>query len=211
MSQLQGKPSSPLKNRNFIVLLVMILLLFVMFPLATKDGEEDITRTEFLAMMGDTTQVITELTLQKTPDGVIVEGNRKMSDAEIAEAKKNQSAISRITKAGSEPSGTKHFKSHMLDVSNEMVSAWETYKGVKVKVIHESSTWIDTIVAFLPAVILIVFFYFMMTRQMGGGGKSPFAFGKSQVKQLNGKRKLCSAMSQVVTKQNKTCRNSLNF
>ena len=62
------------------------------------------------------------------------------------------------------------------------------FKGVKVKVIHESSTWLDTIVAFLPAILLIVFFYLMMNRQMGGGGKGPFSFGKSQAKQLNGKQ-----------------------
>ena len=58
----QGKPTPPYKSKNFIILLVMILLLFVMFPLAGKDGENDITRTEFLARMGDSTKVITELT-----------------------------------------------------------------------------------------------------------------------------------------------------
>ena len=189
MSQMQGKPTSPFKNRNFIVLIIMILLLFVMFPLATNDNNEEMTRTEFLAMMGDSTKVITELSLQKTPDGVIVEGTRMMSDKEIAEAKQQQSAIARFTKAGSEVPNKKHFKTHMLDVTNEMASAWETYKGVKVKVIHESTTWIDTLVAFLPVLLLIAFFWIMTSRQMGGGGKNPFSFGKSQVKQLNNNKK----------------------
>ena len=185
----QGKQTPPYRSKNFIILLVMILLLFVMFPLAGKDGESDITRTEFLAMMGDSTKVITELTLQKTPDGVIIEGKREMSPEEIAEAKKNQSALARFTKSSEDNGKTKRFKSHMLEVSNDQITAWEVYKGVKVKVIHESSTWIDTIVAFLPVILLIVFFYFMMNRQMGGGGKSPFSFGKSQARQLNGKQK----------------------
>ena len=189
MSQLQGKPTSPFKNRNFIVLIIMILLLFVMFPLATNENNEEMTRTEFLAMMGDSTKVITELSLQRTPDGVIVEGTRLMSDKEIAEAKQQQSAIARFTKAGSEVSDKKHFKTHMLDVTNEMASAWEAYKGVKVKVIHESTTWIDTLVAFLPVLLLIAFFWIMTSRQMGGGGKNPFSFGKSQVKQLNNNKK----------------------
>ena len=189
MSQMQGKPTSPFKNRNFIVLIIMILLLFVMFPLATNDNNEEMTRTEFLAMMGDSTKVITELSLQKTPDGVIVEGTRMMSDKEMAEAKQQQSAIARFTKAGSEVPNKKHFKTHMLDVTNEMASAWETYKGVKVKVIHESTTWIDTLVAFLPVLLLIAFFWIMTSRQMGGGGKNPFSFGKSQVKQLNNNKK----------------------
>jgi cell division protease FtsH len=76
----QGKPTPPYRSKNFIILLVMILLLFIMFPLAGKDDNTDITRTEFLAMMGDSTKVITELTLQKTPDGVIIEGKREIKD-----------------------------------------------------------------------------------------------------------------------------------
>ena len=184
----QPKPTPPYRSKNFIILLVMILLLFVMFPLAGKDGENDITRTEFLAMMGDSTKVITELSLQKTPDGVIIEGKREMSAEEKAEAKKNQSALARFTKSA-DNGNTKAFRSHMLEVSNDQITAWEMFKGVKVKVIHESSTWLDTIVAFLPAILLIVFFYLMMNRQMGGGGKGPFSFGKSQAKQLNGKQK----------------------
>ncbi len=184
----QGKPTPPYRSKNFIILLVMILLLFVMFPLAGKDGENDITRTEFLAMMGDSTKVITELSLQKTLDGVIIEGKREMSAEEKAEAKKNQSALARFTKS-TDNGNTKSFRSHMLEVSNDQITAWEMFKGVKVKVIHESSTWLDTIVAFLPAILLIVFFYLMMNRQMGGGGKGPFSFGKSQAKQLNGKQK----------------------
>ena len=184
----QGKPTPPYRSKNFIILLVMILLLFVMFPLAGKDSDADITRTEFLAMMGDSTKVITELSLQKTPDGVIIEGKREMSAEEKAEAKKNQSALARFTKSA-DNGNTKAFRSHMLEVSNDQITAWEVYKGVKVKVIHESSTWLDTIIAFLPVLLLIVFFYFMMNRQMGGGGKSPFSFGKSQARQLNGKQK----------------------
>ena len=82
------KPTAPFKNRNFIIVLIMLLMLFVMFPMTGKDSSKDITRTEFLAMMGDSTKVITELTLQKTPDGVIIEGAYEMSPEEIAEAER---------------------------------------------------------------------------------------------------------------------------
>ncbi len=184
----QPKKPAPFKNKNFIIVLIMLLMLFVMFPMTGKDSSKDITRTEFLAMMGDSTKVITELTLQKTPDGVIIEGAYEMSPEEIAEAKKNQSALARFTRNNSDTKN-KHFKSHMLEISNEQISTWEAFKGVKVKVIHESTTWIDTLVAFLPAILLIAFFYIMMSRQMGGGGKSPFSFGKSQVRQLNSQKK----------------------
>ena len=184
----QPKKPAPFKNKNFIIVLIMLLMLFVMFPMTGKDSSKDITRTEFLAMMGDSTKVITELTLQKTPDGVIIEGAYEMSPEEIAEAKKGQSALARFTRNNSDTKN-KHFKSHMLEISNEQISTWEAFKGVKVKVIHESTTWIDTLVAFLPAILLIAFFYIMMSRQMGGGGKSPFSFGKSQVRQLNSQKK----------------------
>lgn len=183
-----GKPTPPYKNKNFIILIVMILLLFIMFPLAGKNEEANMTRTEFLAMMGDSTKVITELSLQKTKDGIIIEGAREMTAEEQAAAKKSQSVIARFAK--NEDTGkTKHFVSHMLDVTNEQITAWEVFKGVKVKVIHEESSWTDTLVAFMPAILLIVFFYFMMSRQMGGGGKNPFAFGKSQARQLDVKKK----------------------
>ena len=184
----QPKKPAPFKNKNFIIVLIMLLMLFVMFPMTGKDSSKDITRTEFLALMGDSTKVITELTLQKTPDGVIIEGAYEMSPEEVAEAKKNQSALARFTRNISDTKN-KHFKSHMLEISNEQISTWEAFKGVKVKVIHESTTWIDTLVAFLPAILLIAFFYIMMSRQMGGGGKSPFSFGKSQVRQLNSQKK----------------------
>ena len=183
------KPTSPFKNKNFIIVLIMLLMLFVMFPMTGKDSNKDITRTEFLAMMGDSTKVITELSLQKTPDGVIIEGAYEMTPEEIAAAKKSQSTLARFTRSNNDAGNTKRFKSHMLDISNEQISAWEAIKGVKVKVIHESTTWIDTLVAFLPAILLIAFFYIMMSRQMGGGGKSPFSFGKSQVRQLNSQKK----------------------
>jgi cell division protease FtsH len=182
------KPNAPFKNKNFIIVLIMLLMLFVMFPMTSKDSNKDITRTEFLEMMGDSSKVITELSLQKTPDGVIIEGAYEMTPEEIAEAKQKQSALARFTRTNSDIKN-KHFKSHMLEISNEQISTWEAYKGVKVKVIHESTTWIDTLVAFLPAILLIGFFYIMMSRQMGGGGKSPFSFGKSQVRQLNSQKK----------------------
>ena len=100
---------------------------------------------------------------------------------EIAEAAKNKSPIARFTRSDN-AGDTRHFTSHMLEISNEQITAWEMFKGVKVKVIHESTTWIDTIMAFLPVIILIAFFWIMTSRQMGGGGKNPFSFGKSQAK-----------------------------
>ena len=104
------KPTSPFKNRNFIIVLVMLLMLFVMFPLTGKSSEQDMTRTEFLAMMGDSTKVITELTLQKTPDGIIIEGAYQMSPEEIAKANEQRSALAALpvpTRTTGTPSGSR--------------------------------------------------------------------------------------------------------
>ena len=191
------KPAAPFRNRNFIIVLFMLIMLFVMFPLTSKDNSQDMTRTEFLAMMGDSTKVITELTLQKTPDGIIIEGAYEMSKEEIAEANKSKSAIARFTHAEKDNGNTRRFKSHMLDISNEQITAWEMIKGVKVKVIHESTTWIDTIMAFLPVIILIAFFWIMTNRQMGGSGRNPFSFGKSQAKILSNDPKKKTTFSDV--------------
>ena len=87
------KPAAPFRNRNFIIVLFMLIMLFVMFPLTSKENSHDLTRTEFLAMMGDSTKVITELTLQKTPDGIIIEGAYEMSKEEIAGARAPSHAL----------------------------------------------------------------------------------------------------------------------
>ena len=134
MSQAK-KPVTPLKNKNFIIVLIMLVLLFVMLPLTGQDKVQDMTRTEFLAMMGDSSKVITELTLQKTPDGIIIEGAYKMSPEELAEAAKSKSAIARFTHTDN-TGDTRKFSSHMLEISNEQITAWEMFKGVKVKVIQ---------------------------------------------------------------------------
>ena len=188
MSRNPGNPKPPYRSKNFIILLVMILLLFIMFPLSSKDNADEITRTEFLSMMSDSTMVITELSLQQTRDGVIIEGARGLTAQEASAGKKEHSLFSRFSR-NSESPNSKRFKSHMLEISNEQISSWEHYKEVKVKVIHEEPSWFDSIAAFLPAILLIAFFYIMMRNQMGGGSKGPFSFGKSQAKQLDQKKK----------------------
>ena len=93
----QPKKPAPFKNKNFIIVLIMLLMLFVMFPMTGKDSSKDITRTEFLAMMGDSTKVITELSLQKTPDGVIIEGAYEMSPRKKSPKRKRTRALSPVS------------------------------------------------------------------------------------------------------------------
>lgn len=179
----KAKTASPFRNKNFFVIITMILIVLFMMRLYNEDVTKELSRTEFLAMMGDSTSVISQLTLQKTADGVVIEGKREMTAEEIKAAPTPPSAFSRFAQKETDKKPVVLFQSHMLEVSNEQISAWEQFKNVKVKVIHETTSWVDHLVAFLPIILLIGFFWFMMSRQTGGG-KGMFSFGKSQAKQL---------------------------
>jgi len=181
----KAKTASPFRNKNFFVIVTMLLMVLLLMRLYSEDTKLDLSRTEFLAMMADSTVVIKDLRLQKTSDGISIEGERAMTPKEIAEAAKHVSALSKFTKADTTTKNTIAFTSHMLEISNEQITAWETFKGVKVKVVHETTNWLDHVFAFLPAILLIGFFWFMMSRQAGGGGKGVFSFGKSKAHQLN--------------------------
>ena len=181
----KAKTASPFRNKNFFVIVTMLLMVLLLMRLYSEDTKLDLSRTEFLAMMADSTVVIKELRLQKMADGIVIEGERAMTPKEIAEAAKHVSALSKFTKADTTTKNTIAFTSHMLEISNEQITAWETFKGVKVKVVHETTNWLDHVFAFLPAILLIGFFWFMMSRQAGGGGKGVFSFGKSKAHQLN--------------------------
>ena len=186
----KAKTASPFRNKNFFVIITMILIALFMMRLYSEETTKELTRTEFLSMMADTTSVITELKLQKTADGVVIEGKREMTPEEAQKASSQSKPFSRFAQAEKDKKPSVLFKSHMLEISNEQITAWEMFKKVKVNVIHETTSWVDHLFAFLPIIILIAFFWFMMSRQ-GGGGKGVFSFGKSQAKQLvqNGKNK----------------------
>src|SRR5574344_605000 len=181
----KAKTASPFRNKNFFVIVTMLLMILLLMRMYSKeDPTQDLTRTDFLAMMADTTTHITQLHLQQTQDGIAIEGKRAMTPKEAQDAKAHQSAFARFAKADTSNSHTVTFTSHMLQVSNDQITGWEKHKRVKVRVIHETTDWLDHLFAFLPALILIVFFWFMMSRQAGAGGKGVFSFGKSKVHPL---------------------------
>jgi len=186
----KARTASPFKNKNFFVIIAMLLIILFMMQLYTEENNLELSRTEFLAMMSDSNTEITELSLQKVVDGVLIEGRRKMTESEIEKSKSKQNAFSRLTSMRDSSPPTLSFLSHMLEASNEQITEWENHKNVKVKVIHKKTSWLEHLVAFLPIIILIAFFWFIMSRQ-AGGAKGMFSFGKSQAKQLvqTGKRK----------------------
>ena len=182
------KATSPFRNKNFLIVVLMIFLLVFMMRLSADGEAKDLTRTEFLALMGDSTIQVTELTLQQTADGIVVEGIRKKTEAEKAKNTGN-SLWTKFLKPGNAENETVPFKSHLLSATNEELSSWEHYKNVNIKVIHETPGILEHIVAFLPVILLIAFFWWMMSRQSGGSGKGMFSFGKSLAKQLDNNKK----------------------
>ena len=178
------KPQAPFRNKNLFVVLSMILLLVFMMRFSEDGNAHEMTRTEFLAMMADSTIKIQEITLQKTADGIVVEGKRFLTPEESKQANAKGSAWGRFMSAKSGETNTQNFTSHLLSLSNDEIATWEKSKNVNVTVIHETPGIFEHIIAFLPVILLIAFFWFMMSRQ-SGGGKGMFSFGKSLAKQLD--------------------------
>ncbi|MDY6370458.1 MAG: cell division protein FtsH, partial [Fibrobacter sp.] len=161
---MSNKPKAPsaFHNRNFFLIATMLLMVLFFMRLYNDETSLDLTRTDFFAMMNDSTTEIKSLKLQRTLDGIMIEGSRAMTEEEIAETAKEQGLLSRIARRSPNSNQTVAFSSHVLDLTSSQIDAWEKNKGIKVRVQHETTSWIDRIFAFLPAILLIAFFWYMM-------------------------------------------------
>jgi cell division protease FtsH len=174
------------RNKNFFLILFLILIGLLMLKLWNEGQVKPVNRTQFLAWINDSTTVITKLKLQKATDGIMIIGERKMSSKEMAEVPNNSFLAG--TKRGGEVT-TVPFRSHMLEITNEMIDSWEKKKNFQVEVVHEDVGWLEHIFAFLPLVLVLVLFWMMMARQGGGaGGRGLFSFGKSKARLLDSGR-----------------------
>ncbi|MEE1068542.1 MAG: cell division protein FtsH, partial [Fibrobacteraceae bacterium] len=151
------KPQAPFRNKNLFVVLSMILLLVFMMRFSEDGNAHEMTRTEFLAMMADSTIKIQEITLQKTADGIVVEGKRFLTPEESKQTNAKGSAWGRFMSAKSGETNTQSFTSHLLSLSNDEIATWEKSKNVNVTVIHETPGIFEHIIAFLPVILLIAF------------------------------------------------------
>ncbi len=183
------KPTPPFRSKNFFIVLAMLTLLIFMVRLSGEDKSNDLTRTEFLAMMADSTAQIKELTLQNTGDGIAVTGVRLLNKNEAtAQKETSKPFFMNFMRASSKNANEVSFQTHLLSVTNDEVTTWERNKKINVTVLHETPGIWEHILAFLPAILLIGFFWWMMSRQ-SGGGKGMFSFGRSLAKQLDTNKK----------------------
>jgi len=181
------KSATPFRNKNFLLILFMILLGLLLLRLYSQDLNQDITRTEFLQWIENDSIRISKIELQKTADGIAVTGERAMTEAEKA---KQSSGRFLAQSARRDQGNNVVFRTHMLEISNDMIDYWEGKKGVPVRIIHETTSWVEHLFAFLPILLIVVLFWIMMMRQGGGaaGGRGLFSFGKSKAKLIDNGR-----------------------
>ena len=183
------KSTSPFRNKNFLLVLFLILLGLLLLRLYSQDLNQDITRTQFLQWIEADSVQITKIELQKMADGIVITGERVMTPAEQSQQSKAR-FLAQSARRDSKSPGVVTFQSHMLEVSNEMINHWEAKKGVSVRVRHETTGWFEHLFAFLPILLIVGLFWMMMMRQSGGGagGRGLFSFGKSKAKLIDNGR-----------------------
>jgi cell division protease FtsH len=176
------------KSKNFFLIFLILGLGF--WLLLSMDGNNEdsrISRTEFLALMQDSSVKVDTLVLQKAMDGVIIRGQRILSPDEIAAKAAETPSNPLMRPSTQEPDSTETFACHMLYVTHDQLDEWEKAKNLKAIVMHEETGWITHLFSFLPVLLLIFFFWMIMMRQGGGGGRGVFNFGKSKAKMEQGK------------------------
>jgi cell division protease FtsH len=177
----QKNPKPPqMRSKNFFFLAATCLLAVVMLKLYSDDPVREISRTQFMEWMADSIVRIDSLNLRTTADGIEILGKRKFSTSEILTPAKPGLFGKEAASPNYEP-----FRSYMLYVPDSTVREWEK-TGKTVRILHDDSSWLNHLFAFLPLILIMVLFWVMMARQAGGfGGRGLFSFGKSKAILIN--------------------------
>lgn len=177
--ELPGDQPPSNKNKNMIFVLIALALGFYLLSVYSNENINTVNRTEFLRWMSGKEVSISDLKIQRTMDAFQVTGKKLLTPEELEKAATNNSFL------GGGQSSEKYqvFRTYLLDVDHALVNQWEKDKEIDVTVIHETTHWFESVLSFLPFLLLIGLFWFMMMRQSGpGGGRGLFSFGKSRAK-----------------------------
>jgi cell division protease FtsH len=170
----------PMRPKNFLFMAAICLFAFITLKLYSEVPVKEISRTQFLDWMANPTIRIDSLRLRTTADGIEIIGKRYFSANE-----KSQSAKPSIFGKEAAAPNEELFRSYMLYVPDTTIARWEK-DGKIVRVMHEDSTWLNHLFAFLPLILIMVLFWVMMARQTGGmGGRGLFSFGRSKAILIN--------------------------
>jgi len=166
-----------------MILLLMFMGLFMMRIYSGAQAAEQVDRTTFLGWMADSTVSIYEMKVQRVNDAILVTGRRSLLPGEERAPVRQDRFFAPKALQAVQPEG-RPFSTYLLQADHDLMVEWEEAKSpLKIDVVHNDTSWLEHLIAFLPVFLLIGFFWFMMARQGGGaGGKSPFSFGKSRAK-----------------------------
>jgi len=170
----------PMRSKNFFFIAAMCLLAVVLLRLYSEDPIKEISRTQFMEWMSDSAIIIDSVSLRKIADGIEIFGKRRLSPNE-------KPIFSKPGPFGREqmPSNIEPFRSYMLYVPDSIIGEWEK-AGKTVHILHDDSSWLGHLFAFLPLILIMVLFWVMMARQAGGfGGRGLFSFGRSKAILIN--------------------------
>jgi cell division protease FtsH len=180
----QKNPKPPqlpqMRSKNFFFIAAILLFFMIMLKLYSEDPVKEVSRTLLMEWLADSFVKIDSLELRKTADGVEISGKRRLSANEKPRAAK-PSFLGKETISPNE----ELFRSYMLYIPDSIIAEWE--KGGKtVRVMHDDSTWLNHLFAFLPLILIMVLFWVIMARQAGGmGGRGLFSFGRSKAILIN--------------------------
>lgn len=168
------------KNKNLIFILIAVAVGFYLLTVYSNENIQQIDRTQFLGWMEDKEIEIHELRIQRTMDAYEVTGKRLLDVSELDKQTQGNSFFG----GGASTEKYSQFRTHLIDLNHELINQWQNSKNIKITVIHETTHWFESILSFLPFLLLIGLFWFMMMRQSGGGpgGRGIFSFGKSRAK-----------------------------
>jgi cell division protease FtsH len=181
----QKTPKPPqMRSKNFFFILAACLFALLMLKLYSEDSVGEISRTQFMEWMADSTIKIDSISLRTTSDGIEIFGKRKLSAMEKPKLRKHE-FFGNLSVKDMDAANEELFRSYMLYVPDTTIAQWEA-SGKTVRVLHDDSTWLNHLFAFLPLILILALFWVMMARQAGGlGGRGLFSFGKSKAILIN--------------------------
>jgi cell division protease FtsH len=179
-------PATGMRNKNLMLILFIILMGIILIRMFNDDQRtNEIDRTLFYQMLEEQQVPVYKITLRKVPDGVLVSGERGLTNEEQAQT----TTRSPLFRTQSEPGpARKEFQTVLLSVSEETQQQWEERYGIKINVVHDSTGWFGSLISLLPIFLMLALFWFVMMRQSGpSGSRGLFSFGKSRARMLTDK------------------------
>ena len=171
-------PKTPPKN--FFLIAGMFLFAFILLKLYSDEPTKEVSRTQFMEWMADSMVRIDSVSLRKTSDGVEIIGKRGL----FANEQPRTTRPGLLGKEAVAPYDVL-FRTYMLYIPDSIIGEWEK-SGKTVQVMHDDSTWLNHLFAFLPLILIMVLFWIIMARQAGGmGGRGLFSFGRSKAILIN--------------------------